>query len=48
MAGLDMQELRDHTARKVAFVRSRGAQEIVYFVGPVWFPESIRAATAPL
>jgi hypothetical protein len=44
MAGLNMDELRDHTARKVAFVRSRGVREIVYFVGPVWFPESIQAA----
>jgi hypothetical protein len=48
MTGLDMEQLRDHTARKVAFVRSRGVREIVYFVGPVWFPESIRAATVPV
>lgn len=46
MMGLDMDQLRDHTARKVAFVRARGVREIVYFVGPVWFPESIRAALA--
>jgi hypothetical protein len=45
MLGLNLAELRDHTARKLAFVKTHGANEIVYFIGPVWFPDSIQAAT---
>lgn len=42
---MSVDELTDHTSRKINFVRSMGVEDVVYFVGPVWFPERIAAAT---